>query len=38
MKVSTNTQGFCVRQFFDKNDRETIELVREKAELCWNRT
>lgn len=30
MKLPANTQVLCVYQFFDKNDRECTELVREK--------
>lgn len=33
MKLSTRTQVLSVHQFFGKSDRESIELVREKAEL-----
>lgn len=34
MKLPANTQVLYVHQFFDKNDRECVELVREKAQLC----
>lgn len=38
MKLPANTQVLCVHQFFDKSDRECIELVRGKAQLLRNRT
>lgn len=31
MKLLANAHVLCVHQFFDKNDRESIELVRRKS-------
>lgn len=31
MKLPANVHVICVHQFFDKNDRECIELVRKKS-------